>query len=215
MQKFGFKWEDRPYEELSEEYPKCNSAIKWWCNYRDDTAFGFSFLNISYNKYLKEFLIQNPPPFKISNRCCEWAKKKVSHHYVKNNKIECTIIGVRKAEGGIRQSALKECYAINKYGIANYRPLLWFTQFDKQLYNSRFNILNSECYTRWGFDRTGCCGCPYAPKSALEVRIVEKYEPKIYKAINNIFHDSYIYTKQYREFVKEMTLKSKHKRRLF
>ncbi len=32
LQRHGFKWEDKPFETLVEEYPGCASAIKWWCN---------------------------------------------------------------------------------------------------------------------------------------------------------------------------------------
>lgn len=31
LQKHNFKWEDKSFEELIEEYPKCKSALKWWC----------------------------------------------------------------------------------------------------------------------------------------------------------------------------------------
>ena len=36
---------------------------------------------------------------------------------------------------------------------------------------------------------------------------MKKYEPKLYKAVNNIFKDSYEYTRKYREFCREMNLK--------
>lgn len=39
-------------------------------------VFKNSMFNISYNKYLKEFIIQNPPDFRISKKCCTYAKKK-------------------------------------------------------------------------------------------------------------------------------------------
>ena len=41
--------------------------------------------------------------------------------------------------------------------------------------------------------------------------IVKKYEPKLFKAVNNIFADSYEYTRKYREFYKKKNdeLKSK------
>lgn len=37
-----------------------------------------------------------------------------------------------------------------------------------------------------------------------ERRVVQKYEPKLYKAICNIFKDSYEYTRQYKEFIENM-----------
>lgn len=53
LQRHGFKFEDKHYEELCEEYPKVKSKLKWWCNMYDCSAF-----NICNNKWLKEFLIE-------------------------------------------------------------------------------------------------------------------------------------------------------------
>ena len=50
--------------------------------------------------------------------------------------------------------------------------------------------------------RSGCAGCPYGRDFEEELKIIEKYEPKLFKAVNNIFGDSYEYTRKYREFFK-------------
>lgn len=71
LQKYDFKWQDKPYDALIAEYPKCQSALKWWCNANGSK----SRYNIDANKYLKEFLMDNPPQFAISNKCCRYAKK--------------------------------------------------------------------------------------------------------------------------------------------
>ena len=52
-----------------------------------------------------------------------------------------------------------------------------------------------------------CSGCPYGRDFEEELRIIEEHEPKLYKAVNNIFKDSYEYTRKYREFCREMNLK--------
>lgn len=57
--------------------------------------------------------------------------------------------------------------------------------------------------------RTGCCGCPYGRDFEKELEIIQKYEPKLYKACVNIFGQAYEYTRKYREFVKEMKAKEK------
>lgn len=71
LQKHGFKWEDKPFEELYAEYPRCKSALRWWCNQWGEK----SKLNISNRKWLKEFMTANPPDFPISSGCCDGAKK--------------------------------------------------------------------------------------------------------------------------------------------
>jgi len=37
-----------------------------------------------------------------------------------------------------------------------------------------------------------------------ELKVLEQHEPNLCKAVKNIFHDSYEYTRQYRAFRKEM-----------
>ena len=59
LQRNGFKWEDRPYDELVKEYPKCKSYISWWCNNRDTKDFGYSMFNINYNKINCNDIFQN------------------------------------------------------------------------------------------------------------------------------------------------------------
>ena len=66
--------------------------------------------------------------------------------------------------------------------------------------NKLFNVINSKCYSDYGLKRTGCCGCPYGKDCNFELSVLEKHEPKLYKAVNNVFKDSYEYTKKYYEF---------------
>jgi len=67
---------------------------------RDITDYGFSQFNISYNLGLKEFMMNNPPDFKISPKCCLYAKKKVAKKLSEQYKPDLQLVGVRKAEGG-------------------------------------------------------------------------------------------------------------------
>lgn len=203
LQRIGFKWEDKSYEELILEYPKNTSSIKWWCN-----AYGSGKFNINKNKYLKEFLIKNPPTFKISSKCCNYAKKNVSKDYNKSHKIDLNCIGVRKHEGGIR-SNIKSCFNINQDKYDDFRPIFWYSNSDKEYYENHFSVEHSKCYTQYGLTRTGCCGCPYGRDFEKELEIIQKYEPKLYKACINIFGQAYEYTRKYREFVKEMKTKEK------
>ena len=211
LQKHGFKWENKPYEQLIKEYPKCKSAIGWWCNmYRKDFMTTPSAFDIDRNKWLKEFLIANPPTFPIANKCCTYAKKDVAKEYIKENSVDLQILGIRKSEGGIRSTAYKSCFsATSKSGASQYRPLFWFTDNDKRYYEQVFHVKHSDCYTKYGMARTGCAGCPYNRKFEEEKSVIEKYEPKLYKGINNIFKDSYEYTRQYKRFCEQMKAKEK------
>lgn len=204
LQRHDFKWEDKSYEELIKEYPKCQSALEWWCNTKSTKKNGEpSSFNIAYRKYLKEFLIANPPTFKISNKCCQYAKKDVAHASVKDGNYDLSIMGVRKAEGGIRSSAYKSCFDETDVGCDNYRPLFWYKNEDKEDYVQVYGVEYSDCYTKYGLTRTGCAGCPFGRDFEFELDVIEKYEPKLFKAVNNIFGDSYEYTRKFKRFVEE------------
>lgn len=197
LQKHNFKFEDKPFDELIKEYPKCKSAIEWWCNTKP-----FAGHNIANNKWLKEFIIQNHPRFKISNVCCKYAKKDVIHKLISENNYDLNIVGVRKAEGGARANAYKSCFDDNGDEYDNYRPLFWYKDKDKEEYELHYNIKHSRCYTKYELKRTGCCGCPFGRDFEYELSVIDKYEPKFYKAVNNIFKDAYEYTRKYKEFYK-------------
>lgn len=194
----NFKWEDKTFDELYAEYPKCKIALLWWTNSNISDQF-----NIRKNKFLKEFIIQNPPTLTISNKCCHYGKKKVIHDLIKENNYDLNIFGVRRAEGGARVTAYKSCFD-EKDDCDNYRPLFWYRDSDKDDYMDAYAIENSKCYTEYGLLRTGCAGCPYGRDFENELEVIKQYEPKLYKAVNYIFGDSYEYTRKYREFRKKM-----------
>ena len=200
LQRHNFKWEDKPFEELYKEYPKCKIALQWWCNCNISDRF-----NIARNRYLKEFMLENPPQFKISNKCCKYAKKDVVHKVIKDNNCDLEITGIRRSEGGIRDVMYKNCF--DETGdYDRYRPLFWYTNKDKEDYEKHYGIIHSKCYTEYGLKRTGCCCCPFGKDFEQELEVVEKYEPKLLKAVNNIFGDSYEYTRKYKEYYKTMKL---------
>lgn len=208
LQQHNFLWEDKSFEELYKEYPKCKVALKWWCN-----AWGEkSKFNIEYNKWLKEFMILNPPLFDISNKCCHYAKKLVAKHAKEDSDCDLSIVGVRKAEGGARSSAYKNCFSDND-GIADeYRPIFWYKNSDKEDYENHYGVVHSKCYTEYGLKRTGCAGCPYGRDFEQELEIIQKFEPKLFVAVTRIFKDSYEYTRKYKEFCKEMDEKKENKK---
>ena len=201
LQRHNFQWEDESFEVLYKKYPKCKIALQWWCNANGEG----SRFNISRNKYLKEFILENPPNFAISNKCCHYAKKLPAHQFKLAHSFDLSITVVRKAEGGIRSTAYKNCFTpVGDKGTAEYRPIFWYTQSTKKDFDDTYKLKHSDCYEVWGLPRTGCAGCPYARDFEFELEAVKQYEPKLYKALNNVFGKSYEYTRKYREFQQMM-----------
>lgn len=216
LQAHSFQWEDEPLEVLLQKYPNCKTALQWWCNAYYTAENGvqqMSRFSISRNRFLKEFIIRYPPNFPISNKCCEYAKKKPAKQLIKAMGADLEITGIRKSEGGIRSANYKSCFSENKSkGCNTYRPIFWYTDSDKRDYEKFYGVQHSHCYTEYGLKRTGCVGCPFNPRITEELEIIKEYEPNLYTAAIHIFGQSYEYTHKYREFVKMRKAQEKEKK---
>lgn len=217
LQRHNFQWEDEPLEVLLERYPRCKTALRWWCNAYYSLGNGvqkISRFSINHNRFLKEFIMANPPDFPISAKCCTYSKKHPARKFAKENDGDLDILGIRKVEGGIRSTSYKTCFTDcfsdwTGKTRSSFRPIFWYTNADKKDYEQQYGIQHSRCYTEYGMRRTGCVGCPFDKHMVDELAVIEKYEPKLYTAAVNIFGKSYEYTQKYREFVKMMKEKEK------
>ncbi len=202
LQGHGFQWEDEPFEELVERYPRCTSALKWWTNAWTRTGRP-GFFDIGRNSMLKEFMTLCPPDFPISDKCCTYTKKDLAKRVNRELGADVDLVGVREAEGGVRKATAayrKGCFTAKEDGTDHYRPLYWWSDSDKAQWNEMFGVVNSDCYTMWGFKRTGCVGCPFNRNVIGELEIARQHEPQMVRAVERVFARSYEYTAQYHEF---------------
>lgn len=207
LQKHEFRWEDAPLDILLEKYPNCRSALRWWCNDFSTKNGNPSKFNIEWTSGLKEFMVCNPPDFKISARCCEWAKKKPAHDYLIAGGFDLNVTGIRKAEGGQRATTYKSCFDQNFGEADNFRPLFWLKDSDKEAYRKYYGIVRSDCYDVWGMERTGCAGCPFGKAFEEELELVKGFDPKHYRAMLAVFGQIYDYTRRFLEFREKMKIK--------
>ena len=126
------------------------------------------------------------------------AKKETAKEYYKKMGLDMVILGLRQAEGSVRSIAFDSCYKTGSPD--NYRPIWWFTDQDKEEYKRFYHICNSKCYTQYGMRRTGCAGCPFNLQLDKDLRAVKLHEPKLYKALINVFGKSHEYTEKYHNF---------------
>ena len=207
LQAHNFQWEDEPYEVLVKKYPNCQVGLKWWCNANPPTKTGKpSSFNISRDRLLKEFMLANPPTFKISNKCCHYAKKLPAEKFLTKGGYGLNITGVRQAEGGIRAREYSTCFyssSDNKKDYDIWMPLFWFSDQDKKEYDDFCGIIHSDCYVIYGLTRTGCAGCPFNSDFEEELEVIRECEPRLYKAVMNIFGQSYEYARTFKKFKEE------------
>lgn len=100
-------------------------------------------------------------------------KKDVSHKLIKENTYELNIVGVRRAEGGVRATSYKSCFSEGDDGCDNYRPLFWYKDSDKIDYENAYNVEHSDCYVVYALPRTGCAGCPFGRDFENELEVIQ------------------------------------------
>lgn len=201
---YGFRYENESFNVLYARYPRCKAALQFWCN---EFGEGSKF-NIDRYPYLKEFMIQNPPQFRIGARCCKDAKLDPIYELSREKKFDLHVMGVRKAEGGQRGS-ISKTLSVKSNEPDLFRPLLHFTDRDKAAYNRHFGIKNSACYAQYGLCRTGCAGCPCGRKHYRELEICDRFEPELANVARKSFSESYHYEQEYRIYRKQQQLHSK------
>lgn len=210
LQSHGFTWEDLTLEEMLNRGMPLGYS-KWWCNAYEKRK-GCEHLpkqfNIEYYPGLKEYLTNNPPQFKISQKCCMYSKKLVSRHLIKEFGADVLVMGISKDEGGIRSKSYKSCY-LEKKNYKIWLPIFWYNSQIKDTYEEIFGVTQSKLYQPpLSFKRSGCAGCPYNQNLKKDLEKIKEVEPNLYKGVCNIFHDTYEYTKGYKEF-KEQWKKEK------
>lgn len=215
LQKHNFSFNEdglKNYSELSKLYPKCLSAIRWWSNYygskydpnkknqKDYGGSSKSSFNISRNKLLKEYLLKHGLDFKVSNKCCKFAKKDTSKVFEKEFKPELLITGIRKSEGGIRARTYNQCFIDRGNNMSLWLPIIWWKDDFLESYKSYKKLRFNEAYEIYNLKRTGCAGCPLGRNLSKERAVLKKYEPNLSRGVENIFKNTYRNTEAYNKF---------------
>lgn len=205
-------------QELRERYPKCESLINFLCccNKAGEPRPNIQIV-INSSRYMRDFIAENPPDFKISAKCCDYCKKQTAHRAQKG--YDMIITGERMAEGGMRSVPRNAEFYDNPnntmcfYEASNsqfrFRPLYYVSDQDKAWYKEYYGLKYSDAYEVYGLTRTGCCGCPISHKAVEDLEKIKPYEPNVVKAAWNIFGESYLYRQAYNEYKAERDRKSK------
>ena len=186
--------------ELKKRYPGCETTINFLCccNSAGEHRPNIQ-LVINSSKYMLDFIKDNPIPFKVSNRCCDYCKKQLAHRVQKS--YDMVITGERRDEGGMRSVPRKDntsmCFSETADGKYRLRPLFYVSDADKQWYKDYYKIRYSDAYEVYGLTRTGCCGCAISANATEDLEKIRPYEPNLVKAAWNVFGDSYRYREQY------------------
>lgn len=202
--------------ELKERYPKCESVLNFLCccNSKGEPRPNIQ-LVINSSKYMRDFIGEYPPDFKISAECCTYCKKNVAHQIQKG--YDMVITGERRDEGGMRSVPRKDntsmCFTETASGQYRLRPLYYVSDADKAWYKEYYGIRYSDAYEVYGLTRTGCCGCPISYKAIADLELIRPYEPNLVKAAWNVFGKSYTYRQKYNAYKAERMEQEKAERK--
>lgn len=202
--------------ELKERYPKCESVLNFLCccNSKGEPRPNIQ-LVINSSKYMRDFIGEYPPDFKISAECCTYCKKNVAHQIQKG--YDMVITGERRDEGGMRSVPRKDntsmCFTETASGQYRLRPLYYVSDADKAWYKEYYGLRYSDAYEVYGLTRTGCCGCPISYKAIADLELIRPYEPNLVKAAWNVFGKSYTYRQKYNAYKAERMEQEKAERK--
>lgn len=207
-------------QELRERYPNCEQGINFLCccNSKGDPRPNIQ-LVINSSKYLYDFVKDNPIPFKVSAKCCEYCKKKPAHEVQKG--YDMIITGERRDEGGMRSvpkildygETMCFHHTGNQY---RFKPLYYVSDKDKAWYKEYYGIRYSDAYEVYGLKRTGCCGCSISSRAVDDLKLIEPYEPNVVNAAWHLFGESYKYRQRYNDFKQEkMKEREQHKKNVY
>lgn len=204
-------------QELRERYPKCESTINFLCCCnKDGDPRPNTQLVINASKYMRDFIGEYPPDFRVSAKCCDYCKKQIAHRVQKG--YEMVITGERRDEGGVRSVPRKDntalCFGETSSGQFRLRPLYYVSDADKAWYKEYYRITYSDAYEVYGLTRTGCCGCPISYKAVDDLEKIRPHEPNVVKAAWNIFGKSYEYRAKYNQYKADRTAKTGEKKRV-
>lgn len=172
------------------------NQFAWGYIFGDKVKSNHSMMFTERQKMLVNYLAENH--IKVSALCCTYSKKKPLKHYQKENGVDLSVTGERKAEGGQRALAHSSCFQEYSNDIPRYMPLWWWSNEIKQIFKVIEGIRYSDCYEVYGMQRTGCCGCPFNLNIADDLQAMFEHESRLFQACMNVFGRAYELTDLFR-----------------
>lgn len=126
----------------------------------------------------------------ISDKCCDYLKKKPMEQYSKESGRKIAIVGIMAAEGGRRSSAI--CLAFSGKKLKQFHPLAPVSHEWENWFIEEYQIpLCKVYYPPYNFKRTGCKGCPFNLYLQRDLETLQTYFPNERKQCEDIWKPVY------------------------
>lgn len=187
LEKEGYPFKSKEHAHFVMVYQhtyKLNKSTVWYIDHNNNKM-----IHCPYD-LLYQFTPENK--LKISDKCCYKLKKDTAHRFEKEYNKSIAITGMRKGEGGQRQS-VKGCVITNKDNkIIKFHPLLVIDEEWENWFIDKYNIkLCDLYYPPYNFKRTGCKGCPFSLNLQRDLDVMKKLLPNEYKQCEIIWKPVY------------------------
>lgn len=178
LEEEGYPFKSKKHSEALADYQKSGKS-KYIRHYLGEFEEGEKPWTFQSHYCPDSLRYQFTPDFqiKVSDHCCLRMKEDPLKNWQKENNKPISIIGLTRDEGGRRESA--KCTVFTKLGkLRSFQPLVPVTKEWEDWFIDRYNIkLCRLYYPPFNFSRTGCKGCPFAPKLQEELETLHQYLP--------------------------------------
>lgn len=187
LKKYGYPFCSKQHGATWQIYKKNGFNSKTVKAYYEHT---FNFHSNQRPDILKYQFSESFDSLNISDKCCDYLKKKPMAKYQTDTGRKIAIVGIMAAEGGRRASAV--CLAFQGKKLKQFHPLAPISQEWEQWFIEKYNIpLCKLYYPPYNFKRTGCKGCPFNLYLQKDLETMQTYFPNERKQCEDIWKPVY------------------------
>jgi len=187
LKKYGYPFCSKNHSKVWEIYKRKGSDNKTVENYiiMKHTYHANECPNVLKYQFSSDFNY-----LKISDKCCDYLKKKPMKEYSKETGRKIAIVGIMAAEGGRRSTAV--CLAFSGKKLEQFHPLAPISNEWENWFIDKYQIpLCKLYYPPYNFKRTGCKGCPFALHLQNQLETLQTYFPAERKQCEDIWKPVY------------------------
>lgn len=187
LKKYGFPFCSKQHGAVWQTYKKHGFNSKTVKAYYEHT---FNFHSNQCPDILKYQFSESFDSLNISDKCCDYLKKKPMEQYQKDTGKKIAIVGIMATEGGRRAGAV--CLAFQGKKLKQFHPLAPVSKEWEQWFIEKYNIpLCKLYYPPYNFKRTGCKGCPFNLYLQKDLETMQTYFPNERKQCEDIWKPVY------------------------
>ena len=207
LKKYGYPFKSKEFSQKVHQYQKHGTNSETVKKYLGIT--GEKSRQHQCPKILLPIFSQSNE-LKISDKCCLFLKKKPFIQYTKDTGRNISMLGMRRAENGLRQNL--NCFTYDtRYNITHYNAIADLSDEFIEMFIQEEQVKLAPLYLPpYNFTRTGCVGCPYAMNIQAQLETLKANLPQEYRKANALWGAVYEKYKSLNYRIKEDTEKNQN-----